>query len=68
VEVSRGRVSQSGIKTGERAAWMVHVVSSRTLCRGQIEDGRVDVMSYIGLYYPCFIVFFVLGNIGVLVF
>jgi hypothetical protein len=68
VKASRARVSQSALKTGGGAARMVHVVSSRILCRGQVEDGRVDVMSYIEPYYPCFVVFFVLDNIYVLVF
>jgi hypothetical protein len=32
----------------------VHVASSRRSCDDQVEDGRVDVMGYIRLGYPCF--------------
>jgi hypothetical protein len=44
MEASRDRVSQSDLKTGGGAAQMVDVASSRRLCRGQVEDGWVDVM------------------------
>jgi hypothetical protein len=47
---------------------MVHVTSSRRLCRDQVEDGRVDAMGYVGPCYPYFTVFIVLGPSGILVF
>jgi hypothetical protein len=40
---------------------MVHVASSWWLRRVKAEDGRVDVMGYIRLFYPNFTIFFVLG-------
>jgi hypothetical protein len=62
VEASRVSVSHSGLKTGGGVAQMVHVASSRMLRRDQAEDGRVDVTGYIGLFYPNFVVFYVLGS------
>jgi hypothetical protein len=47
---------------------MVHMVSLQRLRRCQVEDGWVDVTGCIGPYYPCFIVFFVLGPSYILVF
>jgi hypothetical protein len=47
---------------------MVHVGSSRRLRRVEAEDRRVDAMGYIGLFYPNFVVFIVLGPRGILVF
>jgi hypothetical protein len=38
------------------------VASSQRLRRVKAEDGRVDAMCYIGLFYPNFVVFFVLGH------
>jgi hypothetical protein len=61
-KASRVSVSHSGLKTGGGVAWMVHVASSRMLRRDQAEDGRVDVTGYIGLFYPNFIIFYVLGS------
>jgi hypothetical protein len=46
---------------------MVHVASSRLSRRDEVEDGRVDVMCFIGLFYSNFAVFFVLGHKGNLV-
>jgi hypothetical protein len=40
---------------------MVHVASSRISCGDEPEDRRVDVMGCIGLFYPNFAVFIVLG-------
>jgi hypothetical protein len=54
VEVSRARVSQSGLKTGGGVAQMVHVASSWTLHRDQVEDGRVDAMGCIRACYSFF--------------
>jgi hypothetical protein len=39
---------------------MVHVASSQWLCGDEAEDGQVDVMGCIGLFYPNFVVFIVL--------
>jgi hypothetical protein len=68
VEENRARVSQSSLKTGGGTAWMVHVASSWRLHGGQVEDGRVNAMGCVKPYYPCFVVFYVLGPRGILVF
>jgi hypothetical protein len=47
--------------------WLVHVTSSRRSCGNEAEDGWVDAMGYIGLFYPNFTIFFVLGHKGSLV-
>jgi hypothetical protein len=41
---------------------MMHVASSWRSCGDKAEDGWVDAMSYIGLFYPNFVVFIVLGH------
>jgi hypothetical protein len=46
---------------------MVHVASSWRSREDNAEDGPVDVTGYIGLFYPNFIVFVVLGHKGSLV-
>jgi hypothetical protein len=46
---------------------MVHMASSRRSRGDETEDGRVDVMGCIRLFYPNFIVFIVLGHKGSLV-
>jgi hypothetical protein len=58
----------SGIKTSGGMARMVHMASSRRLRQSHVEDERVDVTGCVGPCYPCFVVFFVLGRKGVLVF
>jgi hypothetical protein len=68
LEASRIRVSQSGLKTIEGAACLVHVASSWRLCRVEAEDGRVDAMDCIEPCYPYFVVFIVLGSRGILFF
>jgi hypothetical protein len=52
VEASQARISQSGLKTGGGVTRMVYVTSSWGLRRDQVEDGRIDAMSYVGAYYP----------------
>jgi hypothetical protein len=42
--------------------WMVHVASSQGLRGDEAEDGQVDAMGCIGLFYPNFAVFIVLGH------
>jgi hypothetical protein len=46
---------------------VVHVAPSWRLRRSQVVDGRVDVMSCIGPFYPTFTVFNVLGHRGIVV-
>jgi hypothetical protein len=41
---------------------MVHVASSRRLRGDEVEDGRVDATGCIRLFYPNFVIFFVLGH------
>jgi hypothetical protein len=59
LEVSRDRVSQSRLKTGGGAMWMVHVVSSHRSYGDEAEDERVDATDCIRLFYPNFAVFVV---------
>jgi hypothetical protein len=47
---------------------MVHVASSRRWREVEAEDGRVDAMGCIKLFYPNFVIFIVLGSKGILVF
>jgi hypothetical protein len=47
---------------------LVHVTPLWRLHRNEVEDGRVNAMDCVGLCYPCFVVFFVLGNRGIVVF
>jgi hypothetical protein len=67
-EGSRPRVSQSGLTTGGGAGHMVHMASSWMLCGDEAEDGRVDAIGCIGIFYPNFAIFNVLGPRGILVF
>jgi hypothetical protein len=46
---------------------MVHMTSSRRLHEDEAEDGRVDVTGCIRVFYPNFVVFFVLDHKGNLV-
>jgi hypothetical protein len=62
LEASRAKVSQSSIKTGGGAVQMVHVASSRRSREDEAEDERVDVTGCIGLFYPNFAIFIVLGH------
>jgi hypothetical protein len=41
---------------------MVHVASSRRSRGDEVEDRRIDVMGCIGLFYPNFAIFVVLGH------
>jgi hypothetical protein len=40
---------------------VVHVAPSLRLCSDQVEHGRIDVMGYVGSFYPTFAVFYILG-------
>jgi hypothetical protein len=62
LDVSQARVFQSRLKTGGGVTQMVHVASSWRSCGDESENRRVDAMGCIGLFYPNFIVFFVLGH------
>jgi hypothetical protein len=46
---------------------MVHVASSRRSRGDEAQDGRVDVLGCIGLFYPNFAIFIALGHKGSLV-
>jgi hypothetical protein len=46
---------------------VLHVASSQRLCQVEAKDGWVDAMGCIVLFYPNFVVFFVLGHKGSLV-
>jgi hypothetical protein len=63
----RARVSWFASKLTEERRRVVHVVSSWRSCEVE-EDGRVNVMSCIGLFYPYFAILEVLGPRGILVF
>jgi hypothetical protein len=64
LEASRVRVFQSALKTGGSAARIVHVASSWRSRGAEAEDGWVDAMGYIGLFYPNFTIFIILGPMG----
>jgi hypothetical protein len=68
LEASRGRVSQSGLKTGGGATWMVHVVSSQRSRGVEAKNGWINATGCIGFFYPNFVIFIVLGPWGILVF
>jgi hypothetical protein len=67
-EASRARVSQFASKLAEERWQVVHVASSWRSREDEVEDGWVDVMGCIGLFYPNFTIFVVLGPRGILVF
>jgi hypothetical protein len=52
----------------EAQRWVVHVASSRRLRRVEAEDGRIDAMDCVGLFYPKITILYVLGPRGNLVF
>jgi hypothetical protein len=45
----------------------VHMAPSQRLRQRQVEDGRVDAMSYVGPWYLTFAIFNVLGPRGTVV-
>jgi hypothetical protein len=47
---------------------VVHVAPSRRLRRDQVENGRVNTTDCVRLCYPYFIIFYVLGPRGIVVF
>jgi hypothetical protein len=64
LEASQARVSQSSLKTSGGTTRMVNVASSQMLRGNEVEDGWIDVMGCIRVFYPNFIVFIVLGHKG----
>jgi hypothetical protein len=46
---------------------MVHMASSWRLRGDKAKDGWVDAMGCIGLFYPNFVIFFILGHKCILV-
>jgi hypothetical protein len=68
LEASQARVSQSGLKTSGGVALMVHMASSRRSRGDEVVDERVDAMGCIRTCYPYFVVFSVLGTMGISVF
>jgi hypothetical protein len=67
LEASQAMVFQFASKLVEERRRLVHVTSSRRLRKDEAEDGRVDAMSCIGLFYPYFTVFIVLCPMSILV-
>jgi hypothetical protein len=47
---------------------VVHIASSRRSREDQAEDGRIDTMGCIGPCYLCFVIFYILDTMGILVF
>jgi hypothetical protein len=68
LEASWARVSQFASKLVEERQRVVHVASSWMSHEDEAEDGRVDAMGCIRLFYPYFVVFIVLGRRVILVF
>jgi hypothetical protein len=72
LQVSRARVSQSGLKSGGDTAWVVHVASSRRLRESEAKDGWFDGigrdMMEIGPKYPSLAVIFFSTCRGILVY
>jgi hypothetical protein len=67
LEASQDMVSQFSLKTSRCTAQMVHVASSWRSRGDEAEDGWVDAMGCIGLFYLNFVVFIILGHKGSLV-
>jgi hypothetical protein len=68
LEASRVRISQSCLKPDGGVVRMVHIASSWRSCGVEAEDGWVNAIGCIGLFYPNFAVFAVLGHRVILVF
>jgi hypothetical protein len=67
LKASRARLSQSSLKIGAGAVWMVHVASLQRSRGDEAEDGWVDATGCIRLFYLNFVIFVVLGHKGSLV-
>jgi hypothetical protein len=68
LEASRVRVFQSALKTGGGTVRMVHVTLSWRSRGDEAEDGQIDSMGYIELFYTNFAIFIVLDFKDNLVF
>jgi hypothetical protein len=68
LKASQARVSQSGLKTDGGVARMVQMASSQRLHRVKAEDGQADATGCVKLFYPNFVIFYILGSRGILVF
>jgi hypothetical protein len=55
-------------RLAEARRWVVHVAPSRRSGENQVEDGRVDATGCIGPFYRNFVVLYVLGPRGILLF
>jgi hypothetical protein len=60
--------SSLDLRLVEKRRWVVHMVLSWRLRRGEAEDGRVNAMGYVGPFYPKIVIFYVLDPRGNLVF
>jgi hypothetical protein len=67
MEASQTRIFQSSLETAGGAARMVHVASLQRSREDEAKDRRVDATGCIRLFYPNFVVFFVLDHKGSLV-
>jgi hypothetical protein len=56
------------MRLAETRQWVVRVAPSRMLRQDQVEDGRVDAMDCVGPCYSYFVIFYVLGHKGIVVF
>jgi hypothetical protein len=56
------------LKLVEARRRVLHVAPSWMLDEDQVEDGRVDATSCVRPFYSNFVVFYVLGSRGILVF
>jgi hypothetical protein len=67
-EESWARVSMLALKLAEERRRVMHVASSWRSHEDKVEDGRVNATGFIGLFYPNFAIFVVLGPRDILVF
>jgi hypothetical protein len=68
LEASQARDSQFASNLAGERQRVVHIASSQRSREDEVKDGWVDAMSYIGLFYPNFAIFIVLGPRGIVVF
>jgi hypothetical protein len=68
LKASRARASQSSLRLAEAQRRVVHMAPSWWLRRDQVEDGWVDAMGCVRPCYPYFIIFYVLGPRGIVIF
>jgi hypothetical protein len=55
-------------RLAEARRWVVHMAPSRRSRRDQVEDGWANGMDYVRTCYAYFVIFYVLGTRGILVF